>query len=287
MSTDYYNLAIKRESTREYKKKEVSPTILDELRKTYENTCGLIPDIETEMILLDNESIPKMKGIAGYHKFLVEAPHYILLLSSYTKQSLKNAGFIGEKLVLKLTEAGIDTCWTTIGDEQHLREALYLDTDKEAMALIAFGYGVKNNSSRIDIKSPSDILIKKRTGFVAPKLSIDHAIYEGEWGKEADLSQLSVESELYQAFIAACCAPSFLNLQPYRLIYDKDKVLLVSLEDKVTDSSDTQLNLGIVMEHFAEVMARQSRMLKGWVLEAPDKDYHLPEGAKIEGCYEI
>ncbi len=82
------------------------------------------------------------------------------------------------------------------------------------------------------------------------------------------------------------CA-SFLNIQPYRFIHDKDKMILVSLESEVTDFKDFKLNIGIVMLHFAAVMSRQNNMIKGWVLEAPEKDYNLPEGAVIEGYCNI
>lgn len=64
-------------------------------------------------------------------------------------------------------------------------------------------------------------------------------------------------------------------------------MILVSLESEVTDFKDFKLNIGIVMLHFAAVMSRQNNMIKGWVLEAPEKDYNLPEGAVIEGYCNI
>lgn len=287
MGLDYYNLAIKRCSTREFKKKNTGEQQLEELKKHFAKCYRLLPDIEVEMMFLNSDVIPQMQGCAGYHDYMIEAPHYMLLLSSVKDRYLENAGYYGAEMILKLTALGLDSCWVSIGDEGKLREKLFLDTDKEAVVLIAFGYAVGQTSSRIDIKSQSDIVIKRRTGFVAPKLSIDHAIYEGDWGMESHISELPVESELYQAFIAACCAPSFLNLQPYRFIYDMDKVILVSLKESLTNSIDFRLNIGIVMQHFAAVISRQNRMIKGWTLGAPDKKYNIPEDTKIEGYFDI
>lgn len=287
MGLDYYNLSIKRCSTREFKKKNVGEQQIEALKKHFAKCYRLFPDIDVEMMFLNSDAVPQMQGCAGYHDYMIDAPHYMLLLSSVKDHYLENAGYYGSEMILKLTDLDIDSCWLSIGDEAGLRNQLYLDTDKEAVALIAFGYAVGQTSSRIDIKSQSDIVIKKRTGFVAPKLSIDHAIYEGDWGMKSNITDLPVESELYQAFIAACCAPSFLNLQPYRFIYDMDKVILVSLKDDQTNSIDFRLNIGIVMQHFAAVMSRQNRMLKGWTLRAPDKKYNIPEDARIEGYFHI
>lgn len=287
MSLDYYSLAIKRSSTRDFKKKHAGIQQMEELEKHFAKCYRLMPDIEVEMMLLNSDSAPQMEGSVGYHNYMIEAPHYMLLLSSREEHYMENAGYYGAEMILKLTDLGLDSCWLSIGDERRLREKLYLDTDKEAVALIAFGYGVGGPSSRIDIKSQSDIVIKKRTGFIAPKLSIDHAIYEGDWGREAYISELPVESELYQACIAACCAPSFLNLQPYRFIYDRDKMILVSLKNELTNDKDFRLNIGIVMQHFGAVMSRQHRAQKGWSLHTPDKAYNIPEDGVIEGYFNI
>lgn len=283
---DYYNLAIKRESTRSFKKKPVLDRQLEELQNYFLECRELIPDIPISVELLGAETHSLLSGCAGYHNFMIEAPHYLLISSPKKDYYLENAGYIGEDLVMKLTELELESCWITIGDSAETKKRLNITDNMEPCALIAFGNAtVMLPSSRLDIKSISDITSKKRTGFVAPKLSVDHAVYTKNWGDSAEISSLPLNSSLYQAFIAACCAPSYLNLQPYRFIMDGSTILLVTLPNELTTLGDARLNAGIAMLHFAGVMENHHHSETGWILGAPEGDYKLPEGAHIDGYY--
>lgn len=284
---DYYNLAIKRESTRSFKKKPALEKQLKELQDYFLECRKLIQDLRVSIELLGPETHSILSGCAGYHNFMIEAPHYILVSSPKEDYFLENAGYIGEDLVIKLTELELESCWITIGDSAEVKKRLCLPEDMEPCALIAFGNAtIMLPSSRLDIKSISDVTIKKRTGFVAPKLSVDHAVYTKNWGESAEISSLPLNNSLYQAFISACCAPSYLNLQSYRFILDGDMILLVTLPDELTTPDDTRLNAGIAMLHFAGTMENHHLSETGWSLGAPEGKYELPEGARIDGYYQ-
>lgn len=285
---DYYNLAIKRESTRSFKKKPVLERELEELRGYIPECRKLLPEIEVDIEIYGPEIRSLLSASAGYHNFMIEAPHYLLISSELKEYYLENAGYIGEDLVMKLTELELESCWITIGDSDKAAEQLSLPKNKKPAALIAFGNAtVMLPSSRLDIKSVSDITIKKRSGFVAPKLSVDHAVYTKTWGESAEISSLPLNNSLYQAFISACCAPSYLNLQPYRFILDGDTVLMVTLPDSQTTEDDTRLNAGIAMLHFAGTMENHHSAEIGWVLGAPGASYDIPKDARIDGYYKI
>ncbi len=285
---NYYELATKRESTRSFKKKPVLDRQLSELKNYFGECRRLLPEIKTEIQILGAEAYRNLTGCAGYHSFMIEAPHYLLITSSPSDHYLENAGYIGEDLVMKLTEMELESCWITLTNTSEMKMRLSIPEDMEPAALIAFGNATTMlPSSRLDIKSVSDIIIKKRTGFVATKLEVDHAVYTDTWGESAGISALPINSSLYQAFIAACCAPSFLNLQSYRFMLDKDKVLMVTLPDDLTTSSDSRLNAGIAMLHFAGTMENHHASKGGWVLGAPEKQYDIPEGTSIDGYYAI
>ena len=285
---DYYNLAIKRESTRSFKKRPVSDRQLAELTGYFSQCARLVPEIKTDIRILGAEAGSLLKGCVGYHDLMIEAPHYLVIASEPAPSYLENAGFMGEDLVLKMTELEIETCWITINDEAEAGIRLGLTEDMRVSALIAFGNATTMlPASRLDIKSVSDILIKKRSGFVAPKLAVDRAVYTAKWEESANISELPINSSLYQAFIAACCAPSHLNLQRYRFILDGSRVLLVTLPDEQSSDSDRQLNAGIAMLHFAGVMGNHHGNGKGWSLGAPEAAYGIPEGAEIAGYYDM
>ncbi len=286
---NYYDLAIKRKSTRSFKSKKVSDETIRVVLNEAFSCEKLLPDLQVEWKLLDETADKWISGCAGYHGYMIDAPHYLLLLTQEDPHSLENAGYAGEDIVLKLTQLGLATCWITILDPEGLRMMLRLDTDKMPAALIAFGYEKTSigGNVRMDIKSPSNIQMKQRTGHIAPKLYVKDSVYRERWGQPCDLSAWEPDSSLYQAFIAACCAPSALNRQPYRFIMDKNIVCLAVLPDELTAPSDAHLNVGIVMHHFAMVISHQNTLHGQWILSPPDKDYRLPDGAYIAGYFQI
>ncbi len=284
---DVFTLAANRKSNREFAKREVSGDKLEELKGYFASCPRLVPDIDVEMLILGEDATEKLNACVGYHRFLIQAFHYIVLLSDVDEHYLENAGYIGEELVLKLTEMGISTCWETIADEPLLKKRLHLSSDKAVAAVIAFGYEDAGLFARLGIKSPAEIFLKKKPDAPVPKLTIPQMIYGGEWGGAETISALDPDEDLYRACAAACYAPSFLNRQPCRLIHDGDKIVLVDVQDDLTGAADAKLNQGIVMMHFEGAVSRQSSGFKGWKLEALDKDYKLPEGAYTVGYHQI
>ena len=286
---NYYDLAIRRKSTRSFKNKKVPAETLSQILNEAASCEKLVPDLQTEWKLLD-EGIDKwIAGCAGYHGYMIDAPHYLLLLSADGPHDLENAGYAGEDIVLKLTQMGLATCWITILDPDGLKMLLRLDSPLKPAALIAFGYEKApiGGSTRIDIKSPSDSQMQQRTGHIAPKLYVKESVYQASWGSPCDLSAWESDSSLYRALIAACCAPSALNRQPYRFLMDKNFIYLACMKDELTTPSDARLNLGIVMLHFAMVISHQNTLHGQWELSVPETDYHLPEGAYIAGRFQI
>ena len=279
---NYYKTATKRKSTRDFKEKTAPRNILNELTEYFKVCKRLIPEIDVEMTILDPKVCPNMNGCAGYEDFLIEAPHYILLTSEEADNYMLNAGFIGEDLVLKLTDLGISTCWITINDTLKLKERLRITTDKLPVALIAFGYeNAITTIKRLDIVNQSNVTLKKRTNYEAPKLYVEDAIYSEDMGIKADNSTLDHYQDLYQALVAACCAPSFLNRQPYRFIIKDGLFMVAALEDYKTDENDYYLNLGILMLNFYGVLSERSGAYGKWEIKAPSTEIDKPEGSRI------
>lgn len=283
---NYYELAVKRKSTRDFKDKKVAAQTLEAI-KNYAAQCEhLLPNLPAEWIILE-ENPGNLSGTAGYSGFMVEAPAYLLLLSGADSGVLENAGYMGEDMVLKLTELGLDSCWITLDDPELLSNRLHLKTDLRPVCLIAFGYGKPEFGTRLDIKSPASVQMKQRNGQIAPKLYLKDAVYSESWETPSSLSDWEPDSDIYRAFIAACCSPSALNRQPYRFILDHDVVSLVLLEDELTTPENAKLNAGIVMLHFAMVLSQHTGHPGKWQLGAPEKEYKLPEGANIAGWFRI
>lgn len=288
VNMNYFELATKRKSTRDFKDKEVSESLMAKIKAYFMDCKRLVPAIKVEFRIIDPKLSPMMNGCVGYKDYLIEAPHYLLILSEKADRYIENAGFIGEDIVLKMTDMDIDTCWITISDSKKLKERLNLNTDMEPAALIAFGYEKATLSlKRLDIVNQSNVTMKKRSGYEAPKLYIEDAIYAEDMGIKEENSTLDHYTDLYQALVAACCAPSFLNLQPYRFIIDDGLFILVSLEHGQTSEEDQALNLGILMLNFYAVLSQRSGVYGKWELKAPEKALELPEGGEIVGYFKI
>ena len=78
-----------RRSVHAFREKEVPSEAIGQLRSYYEKTCPrLVPEIATELIVLDKDAQPALESSAGYNQFLIGAPHYLLLMSAPHSLSL-------------------------------------------------------------------------------------------------------------------------------------------------------------------------------------------------------
>ena len=100
---NYIAMIQNRRSVRAFRSKEVSDATLAELRTHYERNCRrLIPELATELVILDADAQSALEGAAGYQQFLIGAPHYLMLLSAPHIHAEENAGYMMEELVLKI-----------------------------------------------------------------------------------------------------------------------------------------------------------------------------------------
>lgn len=288
---NYYQSATKRKSTRDFKEKAVAQNTIAEIKEYFNSCKKLVPEINVELTIIDPKTSPNLAGCIGYADFIIEAPHYILLTSEKAPYYIENAGFIGEDLVLKLTDMGISTCWVTISDTLKLKERLRLPEGKFPVAFIAFGYeNTIPSIKRLDIVNLSNVTLKKRTSYEAPKLYVEDAILAEDMGIKEEPSTLDHYTDLYQALVSACCAPSFLNRQPYRFIINDGLFMLVALDDKETDENDAHLNLGILMLNFYGVLSERSGIYGKWDLNVPESELtkiSVPSDGKVIACIRI
>ncbi|MBU3190340.1 nitroreductase family protein [Clostridium bowmanii] len=146
-----------RKSVRKYIDKSISAEDLQKIRTIISDVKPLFDTIPMESILIeDGEKIhATFKGlIAKYTK--VKAPHYLAFTSESMEGHLENIGFIGEEIVLKLTQLGLGTCWLGSAIKQDVFKTIVEVKDKQNfIILIAFGYPVEElkpikNRKRLD-----------------------------------------------------------------------------------------------------------------------------------------
>ena len=276
---NYAALIQNRKSVRAFREKQVPFQTLEQLKGYYrDGVQRLIPEIGTELYFFGTDAREALEGAAGYHKFLVGAPQYLVLLTESHPQAGLNAGFVMEDLILKLTDLQLDSCWVTFTDSDHVKDALGLESDLQVAAIVAFGYGEKTTRRlRLNIKSMSNIDIIAKRQYFEPKVSVKDLVHREQWGSREGLEYAIgfYDDMLWEAFYAASLAPSYLNRQAYGFLLKPGSVTLVSKPDEYNTPIDADLSLGIVLHHFTAVARDWAGNLR-WRFEPEGVD--LPEG---------
>ena len=273
---NYAALIQNRKSVREFQQKQVPFRLLDRVKTYYQQSVRrLIPEIATELYIFGTDVREALEGAAGYHKFLVGAPQYLVLLSGEHPRAHLNAGFVMEDMILKLTDLELDSCWVTFADSDHVKDALGIDSELKVAAIAAFGYGVKTTRRlRLNIRSMSNIDIIAKRQYFEPKRSVRDLVHGDTWGERDGLEDAIgfYDDMLWEAFYAASLAPSYLNRQAYGILLESGSVTLVSTPDDYNVPIDRDLSLGIVLHHFTAVAENWAGKLN-WRFD--------PEGGKL------
>jgi len=216
-----------RKSIRNYKDTKVSAEHFEKIKTIINEAKPLFDKIPMDVVLIeDGEKITStFKGIIGkYTK--VKAPHYIAFTSEIAEGHLENIGFIGEEIVLKLTELGIGTCWLGSTIKAGMFKKLFKIKDKQTfIILVAFGYPT------IEIKP------------VETRKRLDKSkVVTGAFEKQ------------YETIIQALIdAPSAINSQPWRLLIKDNKFDLYlenkNLLTKMMLKDTNHIDMGIGLNH--------------------------------------
>lgn len=268
---NYKKLISSGKSVREFKHNGIEENDFKEIESYIKNSKTLIDavNIEVKMFSKDN-SYEKLKNIAGYNGYMIEAPNYVVILSDNKSGYIENSGYMGERLILKARDLGIDSCWVTINDGDAIKEKLNITSDKEVTAIIALGY--EDNK-----------YTKNKSG--AERLSVEEIVYMNDWGNNASVVELE-ERCLLEAFSYARMAPSTLNRQPWRFIIDGEKIILAVKNDNFTSDYEKGIESGISMLYFGLIVDATMFDLK-WSVGSTDKDYKIPDTYEIVGYCSI
>lgn len=277
---NYSALIQNRKSVREFTDKYVSFDDLDKIKSYFgRHVRRLLPDLKTELRFFGLETRAVLEGAAGYKQFLIGAPQYMVLLSDKHAQAGLNAGYIMEDLILKLTDMGLDSCWMTFTDSEHVKAALEIQSELDVAAIVAFGYGAKTTKRlRLNALSMSNVDISAQRQYFSPKKKIGDMVFMDSWGNRDGVETYIgfYDDLLWEAFYAASLAPSYLNRQPYGFVIHDGRITLVKKPDEYTHEIDDELGLGIVLLHFSSVASQWAGKVI-WSFE-DSASLQLPEG---------
>lgn len=292
----------KRKSVREYKEKQISNEVINELN-------GILlkrPEIgkEVDFVYLEdgNKVFDDLNGFAGYNGVMIKAPHYMAILSENKPNYLIEAGYLAEWYSLQMAHRDIGTCWIELSNKnEEAKKMLKIDSDKEIIGILAMGYGkTEHHVSRIydttkggsvsaltDLGYPN-IDPSYSKGAVSGRKAINEIVYMKNWGEHATIEKLE-QFGLVEVFYYMRMAPSWGNRQPWKFLISGEKIVLaIEINNPYTDSSDDQyiseIEAGIAMLYF-EVAMHSEGMPGHWNLECDGNALDIPKEYFIAGCY--
>ena len=280
----------KRQSIRDYEKKKLPDAVLKELEDSFANSARLVDDIKLEFLSVTDGADKKLDKVVGYSGNVFNAPVYFVLLSEKKPHYLENAGFAAQALILKAEELDLNTCFITVTDSDEAKLSLDIRDQGEVAAIIACGYGKKEKDLvRLDIQSPSNVTMRKREGHIAPKIAQEELVYNSKWGVEMEWDDTMQDPMMDEAFYAASLAPSFLNRQPYRYIYDGSKIYILTTKEENTSKEDEKLGLGVSMYNFYAVLADYMPKAPMWQMypENNSEDLGQPKNYEVSAVITI
>ena len=224
---NYLELIENRNSIRDFHKKKVEQSKIDELISFFNSSPKLI-DVDVQILVsADDDTASRLSGVAGYRGNTFNAPAYITILSQEKDNYLINAGFMAENLVLKLEELGLSSCFLTSDDSEMIKKVLLINSDLAVATVIAFGYGKKErDTTKLDIHSPSNVSISNKAGHIAPKIAATALALDSDFNTAYNFDDEYSDPVIADAVYAASLSPSFLNHQNYRFVINGTHIYL-------------------------------------------------------------
>lgn len=274
----FINLIENRKSVREYQNKQLTASDFRIFEEFLKEIKVLQNDIAINFAFIQDgwkkENI--LKGRAGYVGNPVLSPNYIALLSDQKDGYLINTAYILEQIVLKAVELGIGSCWLSVeNDPSGLKKDLGIDKPGELVAMIALGYPKMH------------IPFTKKSA--SSRIAIQDFVFNKVWGKTVyheELEMMGIEKILYNIRLA----PSWANLQPWRLIIDNDQIVL-AVGGEAVNKKHLMLDAGIMMLYMERAFNEEGLVAKWSIykeeLDGDYSEYNIPPEYQIVGTLHI
>ncbi|HOB29165.1 MAG: nitroreductase family protein [Dethiobacteria bacterium] len=249
----------KRHSVRTYDRRPVSEGIRNRLQQLLqEHTTGPFgTPVRFRLLDLDSVSPLEFKRLGTYG--MIRGAHLFIVGAVKDWQgSQVDLGYCLEKIILEATAMGLGTCW--LGGtfrRSHFARWMQLAEDELLPAITPVGHPAEK-------KSVSEALV--RTGARSSRRKPWSALFFTGDGKTPLTED---EAGGYRnALEAVRLGPSASNLQPWRIIKDRDGCYRLYLEENRAFNRGLgkirlqHLDIGIAMSHF-ELVARE-QCIDGW-----------------------
>lgn len=207
-----------RHSVRKYQNKPIDEQAVSALNAQIEE-ANRESGLRMQLVLNEPRAF---KGILSYGKFY-GVENYVAVVGKKAKGTEEQAGYYGEKLVLRAQTLGLNTCWVGL-TYRKVTDAFTVADDEKLYCVIAIGYGVTQG--------------------------VSHKIKGAE-----QVSNVSANTpDWFRSGVeAALLAPTAMNQQKFFFEYQApvpDEKPKVAAKRKFSMFGYTEMDLGIAKYHF-------------------------------------
>lgn len=248
-----------RESTREFKNKELKAVTIDEIKNVIseiENKIGTDANVSFKFIENGKSTAEALENLGGYSGVMVKSPHYIALVNGTDTKDQMCGAYSMEALISKLNDLNLGTCWVTLSEVSEEDKAKALGEEaKSSKFILAIGERKPKNPFAKDTFSE--------------RKEIQDLVFEEKLGQKIDLDKLE-DRGLLDLFYYIRFAPSTKNLQPWKFVLVNNEVVLYLEKDVV--SKYGLADAGIVMYYFEELAAMINLNSKWEILDQEEEN---------------
>ncbi len=200
-----------RHSVRQYTDQQIEEDILNEIR-TEIDECNKESGLHIQLVASEPRAFDSF--MAHYGKFS-GVNNYIVLIGKKGKKLEELCGYYGERLVLKIQQLGLNSCWVAMTYKK-IPSAFVINKGEKLTVVIAVGYG-------------------KNQGIAHKSKTIE---------KVSNVSD-KTPSWFKDAIELALLAPTAMNQQKFKFYYENGNVIA-----KPGVCFYSKIDLGIVKYHF-------------------------------------
>lgn len=132
-----------RHSVRSYTDRKIDKKIVDELKK-FIDECNRDGNMNIQLCIDEPKAFDSFMGHYGKFK---NVKNYIAIIGKKGENFEEKCGYYGEKVVLKATQLGLNTCWVALTYSKS-KVNCQINKDEKLCCVISLGYGETSGVSR-------------------------------------------------------------------------------------------------------------------------------------------
>lgn len=294
---NYIELIKKRGYVSSFKSKEILSEDESKIEEIIKEASGIYnDDININYLKNGPEVYKKVLEFNDKYGKIIEAPQYLAFVTKDVKKGYEKTGYIGEWIISRLIQIGIDGAWLRITDHD---ECLYRKFEFEEggylVTLIGIGYGQKENNIAKLIKNKyknsikmltnmgySDNLDLKLDSDVIYQLNIREFVYDGKFDRKFKQSSLK-NSGLQRVFQELHFAPTITYKQLWRILVSDGKLFVLLINsDKIS-----KIETGIMRFYLEEALKNNGINTKWHDISEVSgvEKYEFPDECFVSGYF--